>query len=783
LGTKQPLIELVMLRTLSAFLLFAGLSFGQFIPGRYIVELSQPVADKTASGMARARAAQFPMRSRVAAYGGQVRDTLASAANALIVDMPEASLDDIAALPGVKRVMPVRRAHFAMDVAPSALEAETAWRNFGGSDKAGAGIKIGIIDSGINEKHAAFQDPSLAAPAGYPKADRPEHLAFTTNKVIVARSYVDLYSSSAADQTPTDYAGHGTAVAMAAAGVIHTSPRGQVSGMAPKAFLGNYRASGPGDAEYFDGDVVLKAFDDAVADGMDVINLSLGSVLAVRPEDDVFTDMVNAAAARGVIVVVAAGNEGPDAMTVGDYAQAPLAISVGASRHARIIASSVIVGGLTLTALAGSNTSTTLPDLTAPVVDVAKLDLTGLACTPLPAGQLARSIALIQRGTCLFADKIQNAVAAGAIGTIIYTATPADDPFSFGQGTATAPSMMVGNGDGLQLKALAAASSVTATMHFPTSAARINHRKLISFTSIGPGTSFAIKPEVVTIGSEVYTADPNGGYATLSGTSLASPIVAGAAAFLKGARPGLTVAQYRSLIINSAQWMDERLQQRGNGSLNLDQAANSTIAASPATVSFGISGVNANAPRKLDVTNLGRATETYAITVFPLTPGPAPTVSTAQLTLEPGQSASLDVLFRAQGLPGGERNGLLIVRGNASGSQIYVPYWHGVPTNVPSKISLLYQDDSAARSTVAYLYFRLLDADGLPVVGGPAPDVQPTAASAAAGASLVRVRNFNTVSPGVWEAQVRMRASSGSSSYTIQAAGAPDQAVTIPVAP
>jgi hypothetical protein len=288
---------------------------------------------------------------------------------------------------------------------------------------------------------------------------------------------------------------------------------------------------------------------------------------------------------------------------------------------------------------------------------------------------------------------------------------------------------------------------------------------------------------VVTIGSEVYTADPNGGYTTLSGTSFAAPIVAGTAAFLKGARPGLTVPQYRSLIINSAQWMDERLQQRGNGSMDVDQAANSTIGASPATVSFGISGVNANSPRKLELTNLGRNTETFAITVFPLTAGPAPTVSAAQVTLDAGKSATLDVLFRADGLPGGERNGLFIIRGNASGSQIYVPYWHGVPTNVPSKISLLYSDESAPSSAVAYIYFRLLDADGLPVVGSAPPDVQPIATSAAAGASLVRLRNFNIVSPGLWEAQVRMRAGAGDSGYTIQAAGAPDQDVTIPVEP
>jgi hypothetical protein len=339
---------------------------------------------------------------------------------------------------------------------------------------------------------------------------------------------------------------------------------------------------------------------------------------------------------------------------------------------------------------------------------------------------------------------------------------------------------MVGNGDGLQLKALAAAGGVTATMHFPTSSARINHRKIASFTSVGPGTSFAIKPEVVSIGNQVYTADVKGGYLDISGSSFSSPMVAGTVAFLKGARPGLTVQQYRSLIINSAQWMDERLQQRGNGSMDVDQAANSTLVATPATVSFGISGVDANSPRKLDITNLSRATETYSITVFPLTAGPVPTVSASQVTLEPGKSVSLDLLFRAQGLPGGERNGLFIVRGNASSSQIYVPYWHGVPTNVPSKISMLYVDDSAPRGSVSFLYLRLLDADGLPAIG-PAPTVVADAATTAAGARVLTISDLNRESPGIWEIAVRTRSTVGNITFTVQAAGAPDQVVTIPI--
>jgi len=79
--------------------LAAGAAFGQFIPGRFIVELNQPLAARTPNGMAQARAAQTPARARVAALGGQIRESMAAVTNALIVDLPEGVADEVAALP------------------------------------------------------------------------------------------------------------------------------------------------------------------------------------------------------------------------------------------------------------------------------------------------------------------------------------------------------------------------------------------------------------------------------------------------------------------------------------------------------------------------------------------------------------------------------------------------------------------------------------------------------------------------------------------------------------
>src|ERR1035441_417525 len=147
----------------------------------------------------------------------------------------------------------MRQIHLALNKATQVMNAPTAWNLVGGQSNAGKGIKIGILDTGIDQNHPAFQDSSLAYPPGFPKSSgSPDAANYTNTKVIVARSYVSLIAAGtdpnnpAADSMPDDYSprdriGHGTAVASAAAGNTNT---GSVtfSGMAPKAWLGNYRS-------------------------------------------------------------------------------------------------------------------------------------------------------------------------------------------------------------------------------------------------------------------------------------------------------------------------------------------------------------------------------------------------------------------------------------------------------------------------------------------------------------------------------------------------------------
>src|SRR5262249_10329018 len=147
-----------------------------------------------------------------------------------------------------------------------------------------SGVKIAILDSGIDQTHPAFQDASLAMPAGFPKCTTGD-CAFTNNKVIVARSYVSLLAAGsdpanpAADSRPDDYSardrsGHGTAVAMCAAGETNTGVV-TITGVAPKAYLGNYKIYGsPGVNDSTTDQIIITALDDAINDGMDIVSFS-----------------------------------------------------------------------------------------------------------------------------------------------------------------------------------------------------------------------------------------------------------------------------------------------------------------------------------------------------------------------------------------------------------------------------------------------------------------------------------------------------------------------------
>src|SRR6185369_635325 len=377
-------------------------------------------------------------------------DSLDTVANAFIVRVADAKAAGLASIPGVVHVYPVRSFKLNLDHALPLHRVPEAWQQVGIAN-AGAGMKIAVIDTGIDLHHPGFQDPSLPVPSGFPRANNAADLAFTNNKVIVARSYADLWQRADTDSSPRDHVGHGTATAMAAAGVTNTGPLAAITGVAPRAYLGSYKVFGtPGINDSATDASLLKAIDDAVADGMDVINLSLGSVEATRLEDDIEVAALERAAALGILIVVAGGNDGPDPNTIGSPGTAPSVITVGASKNDRTFAASATVAGASpVQAVPGSGVNARAP-ITGLLSPVAAIDQNGgLACLPLPTASLQGTVALILRGDCTFEEKLNNAQRAGAIAALIYTQESQPDPITMAIGSATLPASMIAYAAGI----------------------------------------------------------------------------------------------------------------------------------------------------------------------------------------------------------------------------------------------------------------------------------------------------------------------------------------------
>ena len=230
--------------------------------------------------LAKVRNAQRSVLAELAARKVRVTSTSQTLVNAIFVRVSHRDAPALKAIPGVKWIQYLPPSKPALAAAEDLIGVPAAWSAIGGSANAGAGVRIGIIDTGIDQTHPGFSDTGFTAPAGFPAGDT----AFTNNKVIVARSYVsmlidpDPLYSTPDDLSPRDRQGHGTAIAMIAAGVQNTGPLGSITGVAPKAFLGNYKVFGSPGVNDCTPRVPawIQALTDATSDGMDIVTLSLG---------------------------------------------------------------------------------------------------------------------------------------------------------------------------------------------------------------------------------------------------------------------------------------------------------------------------------------------------------------------------------------------------------------------------------------------------------------------------------------------------------------------------
>lgn len=511
--------------------------------------------------------------------------------------VPEAEVEAVRRLPGIAAVY--RDELRALDTArtPQFIGARTLWRELGGQDQAGEGVVVGVLDSGVWPELPSFSDPD---PAGQPYPAPPPSWAGTTcdfagganpgppagcnGKLVGARRFMATYDA-VSGLLPTEFTsardddGHGSHTASTAAGNAHApasvsgAPLDEVSGVAPRAHLAIYKVCGYEGCYTSDS---VAAINQAIADGVDVINFSIGG--GGNPYADAVSLAFLDAYAAGVFVAASAGNDGPAANSVSH--REPWTTTVAASTDDGIFRGRLHLAGDGGSSLVLKGTSVTgAIAAPSPVVSAAGLG-DALCLNPFAPGTLAGRVVVCQRGTNARTDKSANVAAGGAVGMILSNVNPSD---TINQDSHFPPAIHLAAAAAAQLDAfLASHANVTATIgqgtltdvdHFPGGPPSLypgtagGQDVMAAFSSRGgPGQTLGIsKPDVTAPGVQVLagrTPEPAapdssasgapGLYMFISGTSMSSPHVAGAAALLKALHPGWSPWQVKSALMTTA---------------------------------------------------------------------------------------------------------------------------------------------------------------------------------------------------------------------------------------
>jgi subtilisin family serine protease len=486
-------------------------------------------------------------RIRRAIPGAYVHWRYGITLDGIAVVVPRDAVGTLEHLAGIAKVWPSATYHASLDRTPQLIGAPSLWGPTFAT--AGQGVKIGVIDEGVDQSHPFLSPAGFTMPAGYPKGDA----AFTTAKVIVARAFPPpspkwKYANLPFDPENSEHGTHVAGIAAGDHGTKATSYPGQptVSGIAPAAYIGNYKAlTIPTPGFGLDGNApeIAKAIEQAVADGMNVINLSLGEP-EVDPARDIVVRAIDGAAQAGVVPCIAAGNDGENGKgSVSSPGSAPLAITAAAATTGRGFA----------------------PDI------------------------------------------------------------------------------------------------------------------LASFSSIGPTPySLQLKPDVAAPGVSVVSSVPTreGTWAAFSGTSMASPHVAGAAALLRQQHPTWTVAQIKSALmltgdpayVDDARSVEATPLREGGGRINLVRANVPFIFASPPSASFGLLKAGQSKTISLSLTDAGGGAGPWTVS-FALPQGPP--VSAPPSVSVPG---TLSVTASpAAGTAEGDGTGFIVLTRGADVRRI--PYW------------------------------------------------------------------------------------------------------------
>jgi subtilisin family serine protease len=590
-----------------------------------------------------------------------VRMRMQHALNAIVVDMSNAQAARVARLPEVLRVEPERLLSLSTDVGPRLIGAEPVWdgSNPGASaEYRGEGMVVGIIDTGIN-----FGSPSFAAidPVdGYAHVNPLGAGTFLGTcapsgadagrcnaKLIGGYDFVCGPPTNQCGQPDTreepgfgDTDGHGTHVAATAAGnrrdVVYSSAPLRISGVAPRANIIAYDAcyvivsTGRGSCP---SSATSASINQAIADGIvDVINYSISG--GTSPWSDTVSQAFLNAVGAGVYVAAAAGNAGPNAGTLSHHQ--PWVSTTAAAQHGRggfgvlftvtgpATVPSNLVGIIANQSTGGAQLAATIPPTT-PLRISPGIDTANDGCSAFAANAFSGAIAVIRRGTCVFTDKIANAAAAGAVAVIIAN-NQAGTVIPNTPGSAL-PAFSVSQAEGDAIRNFGNANPTTATAqitHPPTGVPNTPDA-LGSFSSRGPAASFdLIKPDITAPGVNILAAYAGTALTgseqaidILSGTSMASPHIAGVALLVRQARPAWTPSEVKSALMMTATtqvFLEDQVtlanpHARGSGRVRIGPAINAGLVMNETVANYQAANPSTGGnPAALNLPSLADAT-------------------------------------------------------------------------------------------------------------------------------------------------------------------------------
>jgi minor extracellular serine protease Vpr len=629
----------------------------------------------------------------------KVRFSYETLFNGFSVEVDGAGLSKLAKLPGVKNIYPVVEVErpepveggegevIDLSTSLAMVQADIAQTSLG---LTGQGVVVAIMDTGVDYDH-----PDLGGCFG------------SGCRVAMGWDFVgDAYNNdntspafnpvATPDADPDDCGGHGTHVA----GIVGAD--GGVRGVAPGVTLAAYRVFGC--AGSTSADIMVAAMERIYNDGAQVLNMSIGSSYQ-------WPQYPTAAAAdrlveRGVVVVTSAGNSGGNgtwAVSAPGVGENVIATANFQNTHVKLPIFTVTPDNL---AVGYSFATGALPapvSGSAPLVRTGTATSTNDACNAVapPPGSLLGKVALIRRGTCGFHEKTVNAQNAGAIGVIIYNNVPGIQSITVaGLVPITMPVVSISQADGVILDGRLASGPVTLTWTSQTFSAPNSLANLISTSSShGISPTLSLKPDIGAPGNFIRSTLPIelGSYDNLSGTSMASPHVAGAAALLLEAQPGTTPEEVRSLFQNYAEprlWNGnpglgflELAHRQGAGMLQVADAITGTVRVLPGKLSIGESAAGP-ATRTLTVTNSGASAVTFTLShepalaslgTYTLSYFNAPATvswSAGSLTVPAGGTGTIDVTISPNATLADKAlyGGYVVLAPQGGGREVRVPY-------------------------------------------------------------------------------------------------------------